>query len=205
MGPAQTVGYLAYDHTGGRAAMIDAPLGVTRKCLQFIKDSDLTLDYIINTHGHWEQTAENTALASATDAKLLAHSWDAARLADPKITMEAYVTAKIAPSRADRSLQDAEHIIVGEFTLEVFHTPGHSPGSVCLYCPSDSVLFSGDTLLRTKVGSTDAPGGSSERLVESLRRLANLPDATRVYPARGLPTTIGNERWLLDLAAADAK
>jgi len=78
------------------------------------------------------------------------------------------------------------------FTL--IHTPGHTPGSVCLYFPEDKVLFSGDTLFRMGYGRTDLPGGNIDRLFTSLRRLFALPSDTRVFPGHGDFTTIGSEK-----------
>jgi len=203
-GPTSTVGYLIYDDPGGSAMIVDAPLGMTRKYVEALKSLGLTLQSVINTHGHWDQIADNAALAAATGAELWAHSWDATRMSEPRLTMEEGTKLNIVPSRASRYVHDGEEIPLGNLKLEVMHTPGHSPGSICLFEGENGSLFSGDTLLRAGVGRTDLPGGNSMRLNESLRRLAMLPDATRVYPSHGLPTTINSERWLLDLAAAEA-
>jgi glyoxylase-like metal-dependent hydrolase (beta-lactamase superfamily II) len=111
---------------------------------------------------------------------------------------------QIKPSRANGGLSDGQVLEVGSLRIEVMHTPGHTPGSVCLHESAKGVLFTGDTLLREGVGRTDVPGGNQSDLSKSLRRLAKLPDATRVYPGHGQPTTIGDERWLLELAILDA-
>src|SRR5207237_1160590 len=95
---------------------------------------------------------------------------------------------------------DGEVLEVGEMQFSVLHTPGHSPGSICLYNDEAAALFTGDTLYRHGVGRTDFPGGNSSQLEKSLQRLAELPDTTRVYPGHGLSTTIREERWLLELA-----
>lgn len=202
-GPTQSTGYLVFDREGGSGAIIDAPLGSTARFGQLIKNNGLTVLYLINTHGHWDQIADNVALVKATGATLCGHSWDAARLSDPTLTMEEGLKLPIQGSRAERSLHDGDELQVGDVTLLVIHTPGHSPGSLCLYVEAAGALFSGDTLLRTGTGRTDIPGGNPQHLNRSLARLAALPDKTMVYPARGLPTSIGTERWLLELAASD--
>lgn len=200
-GPTQAVGYLVFDRAGGLGAIIDAPLGSTRRFLQMIEANNLTVLYLINTHGHWDQIADNVAIIEATRATLCAHSWDAARLSDPTLTMEEGMKLPIAPSRASRSLHDGEVLQIGDAGLQVMHTPGHSPGSICLYEGGMGALFSGDTLQRMRVGRSDMPGGNPQNLNKSLVRLGELPDSTMVYPAHGFPTSIRAERWLLDLAA----
>ncbi len=202
-GPTSVVGYLVYDNPGGSALIVDAPLGMTKKYVSALKTFDVSLLSVVNTHGHWDQIADNAALTEATGAELCAHSWDATRMSEPRLTMEEGMKLNIAPSRAQHYLHDGEELHLGEMKFEVLHTPGHSPGSICLFERKSGTLFSGDTLLRLGVGRTDLPGGSATRLNESLRRLALLPDETRVYPSHGLPTTIVSERWLLDLAMAE--
>ena len=204
-GPTGSVGYLVYDQAGGSALIVDAPLGMCKKYVSALKSFEVTLRMVVNTHGHWDQIADNAALIEATGAELCAHSWDATRMSEPRLTMEEGMKLQITPSKAQHPLQDGEELELGEMKFEVIHTPGHSPGSICLYEPNSGTLFSGDTLLRLGVGRTDLPGSNALRLSESLRRLALLPDDTRVYPSHGLPTTILAERWLLDIALAEAQ
>jgi glyoxylase-like metal-dependent hydrolase (beta-lactamase superfamily II) len=184
--------------------VVDAPLGSAKRLVSLAKSEGVQIAMVVNTHGHWEQIADNVALLEATGAPLYAHSWDATRMSNPALTMYNGEKYQISPSRADAVLHDGEVLEVGALRLEVMHTPGHSPGSVCLYEHAKGVLFSGDTLLRQGVGRTDAPGGNQGDLSKSLRRLAMLPDVTRVYPGHGQVTTIGDERWLLELAMLDA-
>jgi len=200
-GPLETMGYLVYDEPGGCALIVDAPLGSTKRFTQAIEGKQLKLLYIVNTHGHWDHIADNVPLARATGASLCAHSWDATRLANPGLATEDEPAPKVPPSRADHNLQDGEVLELGKYGFEVLHTPGHTPGSICLYESSAGALFSGDTLYRMGVARTDFPGGNANQLRKSLMRLAELPDKTRVYPGHGLSTTIGDERWLLELAA----
>ena len=202
-GPLSTVGYLVFDRVGGSAAIIDTPLGSTKRFLALLEAQQLKLQYVINTHGHWDQIADNAPLLKATGASLCAHSWDSARMSDPRLTMEPGRELAIVPSFANRSLHDKDVVEVGEIELEVWHTPGHSPGSICLL-RDDTALFSGDTLLRMGVGKTDIPGGNADHLSASLRRISSLPDNVLVYPSHGIPTIIRDERWLLQLAAAEA-
>ncbi len=77
---------------------------------------------------------------------------------------------------------------------QIIHTPGHTPGSICLYWPEEKILLSGDTLFQMGYGRTDLPGGDMSQLIDSLRRLCALPAETVVYPGHGDETTIGAER-----------
>lgn len=201
-GPLNTSAYLLYDRDGGSAAVIDAPLGITRQACKLASEAQLKVVYIIDTHGHWDNIADNALLTQATGAQLCAHSWDSARLANPSITADAgnELASKIPPSRPDRYLGNEDVLEVGAIQIEVWHTPGHTPGSICLYVPDSEAVFTGDTLMNMQVGRTDLPGGNKVNLVRSLQRLATLPDRTKVYPGHGLPTTIKAERWLLELA-----
>jgi glyoxylase-like metal-dependent hydrolase (beta-lactamase superfamily II) len=86
--------------------------------------------------------------------------------------------------------------------FEVLHSPGHTPGSICLYESRWRALFVGDLLTRNAVGRADVPGGNESQLLASLARLLTLPPDTQVYPGHGLSTTLKAERWLLELAQA---
>ena len=80
--------------------------------------------------------------------------------------------------------------------MKLLHTPGHTPGGCCYYLPQDGYLFSGDTLFRGTYGRTDLPGSSQEQMNDSLKRLFQLPDETKVFPGHGAPTTIADEKKL---------
>ncbi|HKP54280.1 MAG TPA: MBL fold metallo-hydrolase [Chloroflexia bacterium] len=199
-GPGQVAGYLTFDARGGSGIVIDAPPGAAKRFIEIATAEGVKIAMVINTHGHWDHIADNLALAEATGAPLCAHAWDIARMANPQMTMYNAEGFKVAPSTPDRILHDQEVLEIGSMRFEVMHTPGHTPGSICLYEAARGLLFSGDTLLKQGVGRTDVPGGNNEALNKSLRRLCMLPDATRVYPGHGSPTTIKDERWLLELA-----
>ena len=97
------------------------------------------------------------------------------------------------PSKPDGFLRDGETLTIGGLAVRILHTPGHSPGGICLHV--GEVVFSGDTLLAGSVGRTDIPGGSREQLISSIRtKLLPLPDGTVVHTGHGPPTTIGDER-----------
>jgi hydroxyacylglutathione hydrolase len=202
-GPLQTVGYLAYDEPGGNALIVDTPFGSARRFLKMVENERLKVLYIVNTHGHWDHTACNTELQKATGAQLCAHTWDATRLANPSLATEDEQALPVPPSRADMPLQDGTVLEVGTIAFRVLHTPGHTPGSICLYEAESAAVFTGDTLFRVGIGRADYPGGNRSQLGESLKKLAALPDKTKIYPGHGLPSSIGEERWLIELAISE--
>jgi glyoxylase-like metal-dependent hydrolase (beta-lactamase superfamily II) len=113
-----------------------------------------------------------------------------------------FPASRCAPSV---ELRDHEVVTFGASRLRVLHTPGHTPGSICLHGREDGLLISGDTLFAGGWGRVDLPGGSGEEMASSLARLAGLYDALRVLPGHGPETTLGRERALLDLVAQDGR
>lgn len=148
---------------------------------------------IINTHGHIDHIAGNKAIKKATGAALLIHRDDADSLGDGQLNGSFLFGTDIVSPPADRLLDDGEVIELGDLRLKAIHTPGHTPGGICLLC--GSVLFSGDTLFAGSVGRTDLPGGSEKAIIDSINlKLLVLPDTTSVRPGHGPRTTIGRER-----------
>jgi len=130
-----------------------------------------------------------------TNAKFAVHEAEKGLLfsAPMRMLTSLGVSPVKSPPRPDRILMDGDPIDVGDLHFEVLHTPGHSPGGICL--SGHGVVFSGDTLFNLGIGRTDFPGMSHERLITSIReKLMVLPDKTVVYPGHGPPTTIGDER-----------
>ena len=100
------------------------------------------------------------------------------------------LTAESGPT-AKRSFSET---VLQRRGLSIIHTPGHTPGSICLYWPEEKVLLSGDTLFRMGYGRTDLPGGNMMQLIDSLNRLFELPDDVQIYPGHGDFSTIGAEK-----------
>ncbi len=144
---------------------------------------DRALVLIVSTHGHNDHINAAEELAQRTGAPVALHPDDTA-LWD----------AVYPDLRADRALVDGEQLPVGEHRLTVIHTPGHSPGGVCLYDAAAGVVFSGDTLFQGGPGATGRSFSSFPTIIESIRtRLLTLPGATTVHPGHGADTTIGTE------------
>jgi glyoxylase-like metal-dependent hydrolase (beta-lactamase superfamily II) len=150
---------------------------------------------VVNTHGHFDHIMANREIVDATGAPLAIHPEDAGMLTNP-LRSFSFFLGKFRPGpAASVHLEGGGQVQVGSVVFEVLHTPGHSPGSVSLWCREEGVVFCGDVLFNMGVGRTDFPGGSYKVLLQSIReRLFTLPDDTVVYPGHGPRTTIGNER-----------
>ncbi|NLC38860.1 MAG: MBL fold metallo-hydrolase [Clostridia bacterium] len=175
------------------AAVID-PGGDGEKILQEIASLQLQLKFIINTHGHGDHIAANGELKEATGAKILIHEGDAGFLTDPRKSLLSYSASSVQGTSADQLLQDGDQIKIGEeITLQVIHTPGHTPGCICL--DEGEYLFTGDTLFAGSIGRTDLPGGSYRSLIESVQeKIFTLPGDRIIYPGHGPETTLAEEK-----------
>lgn len=188
--------YLAGDNQSNTCAVID-PAFDTDKILNEIKKHGWVVTHIINTHCHSDHSAGNAAMIKATGASLAIHKLDAVyfeRL--PNKTFSRLLGGKGSP-KPDVLLSEGDNIQIGEKSLRVIHTPGHTPGGICLY--TNGHLFTGDTLFVESVGRTDLPGGSLETLAASVKeKLYTLPYETIVWPGHDYGpkpnSTIGHER-----------
>jgi glyoxylase-like metal-dependent hydrolase (beta-lactamase superfamily II) len=188
--------YLVGDENTRTCAVID-PAFETDRILSEAERMQYRITHIINTHGHSDHTAGNRAIKAATGAKLLIHELDAGRLGKMMHTTFSRILGGKGSPRADGLLHDADLIRVGQTRLRILHTPGHTPGSVCLF--ADGHLFTGDTLFVGAVGRIDLPGGSRLQMRMSLReKIFTLPGDTIVWPGHDYgPTprsTIAHER-----------
>lgn len=195
VGPLEANCYIAAASAPGPALVID-PGGDGEGISAALRELRLSPEAIVLTHGHADHVGAAEALRRASGAPVLVHRSDAALL-DGSAASFFLPGLRLKPIEADRHFGDGEIIAGGGLSLKVIHTPGHSPGSVCLHCAavSPGILFTGDTLFAGGVGRTDFPGGSYEALMASIReRLLPLPDATVVCPGHGPASTIGEER-----------
>ena len=194
VGPAQTNVHVLADERSGEAIAIDTAIPSLAWIADELAARSWTLKLIVSTHGHWDHIGDNAAVADATGAQIAVHALDRPMLIRPT---PLFAPFEIPPSVPAVELAEGDEIRFGSIRLDVLHTPGHTPGSVCLQARDDGLLFSGDTLFAGAWGRTDLPGGSAEAIVESLIRLGELEPIVGVLPGHGPATTIGRERaWL---------
>lgn len=150
----------------------------------------------ILTHGHADHIVGTAVLRrDYPQMRVYIHRLDASMLTDPRANLSIYLGSLFTGEPADVLLEDGDTIDLAGIKLEVLHTPGHSPGGICLYAPQENLVFVGDTLFAGSIGRSDFEGGDESQLLESIRtRLLTLPDATAVYPGHGMRTTIGREK-----------
>jgi hydroxyacylglutathione hydrolase len=187
--------YLVADEQAKEGLFID-PSSDYSVLLDEAKAHELTIKYIVNTHGHIDHTMGNREMVRRTGAKVIIHEADAAELLETPPNILDMFGAE-APPPADILVSDGSLIQVGTVALKVIHTPGHTPGGMCLYI--DGMVFTGDTLFVGSVGRTDFPGGSYAELERSIRtKLYTLPGDTVVYPGHNYgmhpASTIQQER-----------
>ncbi len=176
----------------GEAAVID-PGDEAERILSIVSDLNLGLKYILNTHGHFDHVAGNKRMKEATQAEIMIHPLDAPMLSQLSSSESAWgMSAEDSPP-PDRTIEDGDRVTFGNITLNVIHTPGHTPGGISF--STDGYVFVGDTLFAGSIGRTDFPGGDYDTLIASIKnRLFTLESDIEVFTGHGPETTIGNEK-----------
>ena len=177
-----------------QAAIID-PGGDEDRILYYCTRNNLQVIYIINTHGHPDHDCGNGRLKAATGAQIVLHGDDVTYFGDQRIKDYFSGLGLPASPPADLIVKDGDTITIGNEQLQVIHTPGHTPGGICLY--SAPHCFTGDTLFVGAVGRTDFPGGSMRQMIDAIKnRLLTLPPETIVWPGHcygGSQSTMARE------------
>jgi len=191
VGPLATNCYIVGSESSKEGMIID-PGDEGEVILRNVKDLGLEIKSIILTHGHIDHIGALKEVKEATGAEVAIHSDDARALQEKSVSTLLGLSYPTPPP-PDRLLRDGDSMDIGDLHFLVLHTPGHSPGCICLL--GEGIIFSGDTLFNFGIGRYDLPGGNYSQLVNSIHtRLMKLPDNTAVYPGHGLDTTIGTER-----------
>ena len=196
LGAFQENCYVLAPVTGGDVVVID-PGDEADAILDGLRAEGLHARLVINTHGHMDHIGGNAALIEEDGGELLIHADDAAMLTDPARNLSSLFGPGIQSPPATRTVEGGEECAVPGIRLRIVHTPGHTPGGICVVAGDASapVVFSGDTLFAGSVGRVDLPGGSWEQQMLSIEeRLLPLPAATRVLPGHGPATDLATER-----------
>jgi glyoxylase-like metal-dependent hydrolase (beta-lactamase superfamily II) len=194
VGPLQCNCSVIGDEATHEGMVID-PGDDIEQVLALVRKHNLQIKQIVITHAHIDHVGGAMKLRAATGAPILLNQNDYALL--KMLDVQAAWIGMPNPGKVeiDQSLGHADTVKAGNLTAQVLHTPGHSEGSVCLYFPAEQKLIAGDTLFAGSIGRTDLPGGSYEKILNSLHeRVLSLPDKTIVIPGHGPLTTIEKER-----------
>ncbi len=181
--------YIIADEESGKVFVID-PGDEPDRIIEGLKGYDV--EFIVLTHAHFDHAGAVGELKKATGAKIVIHELERDHYASIKDQGASWGFSLSELPDPDVHIKDGEELILGPLTFTAIHTPGHTPGGICLYTPG--LVITGDTLFAGSVGRTDFPGGSIAQLKESFRLLMGLPDETQVLPGHGPATTIGHER-----------
>jgi glyoxylase-like metal-dependent hydrolase (beta-lactamase superfamily II) len=178
-----------------KQAIVVDPGGDPERILERIRHYDLDVQALVHTHAHLDHIAATRDLKEATGARICLHP-DDRWLYDTfavQAAMFGWRVREVLP--VDDALAHDQRVQFGKRAVEVLHTPGHTPGSVCFQVPGEPLLIAGDTLFEGSIGRTDLPGGDFDAIIRSIQqRLFALEDDTRVITGHGPDTTIGRER-----------
>jgi glyoxylase-like metal-dependent hydrolase (beta-lactamase superfamily II) len=183
--------YIVSEGVGADAVVVVDPGAEADKVLAAV--GERRIESIVLTHRHYDHVGAVFELVEKTSAKVIAHPQDAESIADGQENRGFGYQRKGAIT-VDLLVEDGDSVSVGNSSLTVLHTPGHTIGSICLYNRDADVLLAGDTLFCGAVGRTDFPTGSASQQQQSLNKLAKLPDSIIVYPGHDEPTSIGQEK-----------
>ncbi|MBI2934377.1 MAG: MBL fold metallo-hydrolase [Chloroflexi bacterium] len=193
VGPIGSNCYIVASESAREGIIID-PGAEADTILNQLKKLGLKIKMAVATHGHVDHLMALKDVKDALKCEFAIHEGDARGVEKiPGGILAMFGLSGFKPPPVDRVLKDGDVIEFGEIKMKVIHTPGHSPGGICLQ--ADKVVFSGDTLFNYGIGRTDLPGGNYDLLMESIeKKLMTLPDDTAVFPGHGPETTIGDER-----------
>lgn len=184
--------YIVYDEDIHEAVVID-PGGAGDEILDKLNELNLKVKYIILTHGHGDHIGGVEDVRKGTSAPVLIHEDDAELLKDDTRNLSSMMIMGSVEVIPDKLLKDGEKLVLGDYTINIIHTPGHTPGGISIKIEDN--LFTGDTLFAGSIGRTDFEGSSYEDIISSIKKkLILYPDDTAIYPGHGPSSTIGREK-----------
>jgi glyoxylase-like metal-dependent hydrolase (beta-lactamase superfamily II) len=191
VGPLENNCFIIADENTKEGLVVD-PGDEPDRILDLINKNSFNIKYIVCTHAHFDHVGAVPDLKKETGAKIVIHRDDLELYKSTKDQAAIWGYELDPLPEPDMFVSEGDKIEVGDLRFEILHTPGHSPGGICLY--GEGILITGDTLFAGSVGRTDFYGGDMEKLKRSFRRLLSLSDKIKVLPGHGPETTIGQER-----------
>ena len=192
VGPLQANAYLAICEDTQACALVD-PGAEPERLLAAAAEAGAHIEMILLTHAHLDHIGAVAAVRRETGAPVYLHPADLPMYEAAPQQAKSFGLDLESQPHPDRTLEDGEVVAIGRESIEVRHTPGHSPGHVSLV--GDGFALVGDCVFAGSIGRTDLPGGDHRTLLESIKeKLLSLPDATVLYPGHGRETTVGRER-----------
>lgn len=163
--------------------------------VEYIRKNELTPKHLVATHGHIDHIFGNNTIFEEFGLRAEVHTADKFLIELAAFQAEQILGVRLEYDmpQVGKYLTDKDVIAFGNHIFTIIETPGHSPGSIFLYCEKEHVAFSGDTLFHYSIGRTDLEGGSMFQIIQSIRMICQLPDDTVIYPGHGDKTTIGIE------------
>jgi glyoxylase-like metal-dependent hydrolase (beta-lactamase superfamily II) len=193
-GIAATNCFVIADEFAKQAVLFDAPDHTVDAVLDEVQRRGWDLIGLWLTHGHFDHLADHAVVRKRfPNAKILIHKLDEPRLRRPDSALFP-LPFEIPPGKADGLIEDGQKLSIGSIEVEVMHTPGHAPGHVMFHFPKERVLVGGDLIIAGAIGRTDLPGADPRVLAESVRKIMQLPDETRLLPGHGEASTLRDER-----------
>ena len=193
VGPVSTNAYIVYDEATLKGFVIDP--GDESVAIQAeIGGRGLDIVAILVTHGHFDHIAAVDKLKAALEVDVYASELDAQICASVELNRSNMMGRETVTCKIDKYLKDGEELDLGFAKIKAIHTPGHTHGHLCYYLLGQNIIFTGDTLFKGTYGRHDLPTANFEYLKQSLGKLFELPDETKVYPGHGPSSTIGYEK-----------
>ncbi|MEW6243910.1 MAG: MBL fold metallo-hydrolase [Bacillota bacterium] len=192
VGPLQCNCYVVKCEKTGEAMVID-PGASAPRILDALKEAGAACVRVVLTHAHADHIGAVREIRTRLSVPVYIHEADAGMLTDAARNLSLFSGMAVRPGAPDGLLKDEDAFSVGELSFQVYHTPGHTPGGICIY--GHGVVFTGDTLFAGSIGRTDLPGGSYTTLIRSIKdKLMRLPADVVVYPGHGPESTVGDEK-----------